>query len=135
MKWPNHYPCPFLTYIDTVWVAINFLLRQKDHVVSIHCLAGKGRTGSLVCGVLYVSGRFKNISECVDYYLHKRAVTVDRPSQLRYLDYFVRFLDKGIDCISVIPKALRKVIVSTADKEFFENNSLRLCFEDFADDN
>lgn len=104
MKWPNHYPCPFLTYIDTVWVAINFLLRHKDHVVSIHCLAGKGRTGSLVCGVLYLSGRFKTISESVDYYLHKRAVTVDRPSQLRYLDYFVLFLDKGIDAISVTPK-------------------------------
>lgn len=80
MKWPNHYPCPFITYLDTVWVSLNYLIKKKDHVVSIHCLAGKGRTGSLICGLLYVSGKFKTMDEIIDYYLMKRAVTVTRPS-------------------------------------------------------
>lgn len=55
-------------------------MSKKDHVVSVHCLAGKGRTGSLITAILYISGRFKDIDDANNFYLCKRAVNVDRPS-------------------------------------------------------
>ena len=85
----------------------------------MHCLAGKGRTGSLVTAILYISGRFKTIDDANNYYLCKRAVYVDRPSQLRYLDYFKSFYDTGFKKMNFSPKKLYKVVIKTKDLEFF----------------
>lgn len=128
MKWPNHYPCPFFTYIETVHHAVNYLIMKKEHVVSVHCLAGKGRTGSLICGILYVSGKFKTMEEIINYYLCKRAVTVTRASQIRYLDYFASFYDKGLEEMFLVPKTLKKIIVTTKDKDFLYNYKLKFQF-------
>lgn len=42
MKWPNHYPCPFFTFVDTIFKAVEFIMEDKRNVISVHCLAGKG---------------------------------------------------------------------------------------------
>lgn len=77
MYWPNHYPCPFDEFAKTILKTVNFLIENKENVVAVHCLAGKGRTGSLVNSVLYVSGKYKSIKEINDLYLSRRAVAVD----------------------------------------------------------
>jgi len=38
----------------------------------VHCLAGKGRTGTVICCYLLYSQRFNNCAEALEYYMKKR---------------------------------------------------------------
>lgn len=61
MSWPNHFPCPFFTFLESIFFALSFLLEDHKNILAVHCLAGKGRTGSVICGILYVSGKFETM--------------------------------------------------------------------------
>lgn len=37
--------------------------------------------------------------------------------------------------ICTIPKVLKKILISTKNKKFFEDYNLKLCFENFAEEN
>ena len=56
-KWEDHHSPP----IDTLFIICNeihnFLKINQNNVVIIHCLAGKGRTGSIICCYLMYCGR------------------------------------------------------------------------------
>ena len=77
-----------------------WLLEHPDHVAAVHCKAGKGRTGLMICSYLLYSGIFKTSSEVLEYYASKRTsdckgVTI--PSQRRYVDYFAVTLAQSIE--------------------------------------
>lgn len=38
----------------------------------IHCLAGKGRTGTIICCYLLYTGKFKSVKDVLYYYGKKR---------------------------------------------------------------
>lgn len=63
-----------------------------NNVIVVHCLAGKGRTGTVICCYLIYSGRFSTPEEALKYYSQKRFGTDDlgvtQPSQVRYILYF-----------------------------------------------
>ena len=46
----------------------NFLNEKKENVVITHCLAGKGRTGTIICCFLLWIGMFKNTKDVRDFY-------------------------------------------------------------------
>ena len=77
-----------------------WLLEHPDHVAAVHCKAGKGRTGLMICSYLLYSGIFTTSSEVLEYYGTKRTsdckgVTI--PSQRRYVDYFAVTLAQSIE--------------------------------------
>ena len=47
-------------------------MKNIKNVVVIHCLAGKGRTGTAICCYLMYCGRFKNSNDALLYYAKKR---------------------------------------------------------------
>ncbi len=51
---------------------MNILKEKLSHVVSIHCLAGKGRTGTAICCYLMYCGRFDTAIDVLTYYAKKR---------------------------------------------------------------
>ena len=79
--------------------AKQFLDQDPKNVVAIHCLAGKGRTGTLISCLLLYLNEFDNAADCLKYYGKMRVdngkgVTV--PSQIRYVFYFEQIIKNKI---------------------------------------
>ncbi|CAK88457.1 unnamed protein product (macronuclear) [Paramecium tetraurelia] len=78
----------------------NFICQDKQNVVAIHCKAGKGRTGVMICCYMLFSGMFNNSYEAMRFYgimrtKNKKGVTI--PSQIRYILYFEKALSFGFE--------------------------------------
>jgi phosphatidylinositol-3,4,5-trisphosphate 3-phosphatase/dual-specificity protein phosphatase PTEN len=51
-----------------------FLTKNPDAVAAIHCKAGKGRTGVMICCYLIFSGICKDTDEAIKYYGEMRTL-------------------------------------------------------------
>ena len=77
-----------------------FLNEHPKNVVSIHCKAGKGRTGVMITCYLLHSRMFSATADALRYYGEKRtknAKGVTIPSQQRYCDYYGRKMRESLD--------------------------------------
>ena len=72
-----------------------FLKEDPKNIVAVHCLAGKGRTGTFISCLLRYLEIFETATECLKYFgvmrvINGKGVTV--PSQIRYVYYFESLL-------------------------------------------
>ena len=112
--------------------AKNFLDEDEKNVVAIHCLAGKGRTGTFICCLLLYMKFFETAEECLLYYGLMRVGTVKGvtvPSQIRYVHYFESILKNKIPHpITFKNICIRKVKMYTipkiGKKKFLPNFSI-----------
>lgn len=86
---------------------------HEQNVLVLHCKAGKGRTGIMLCAYLIYSGRCSSVEEAVRLYNEARTLDGDGltiPSQLRFLSYFANQcqISRSLDDYLNIPVA-RKV--------------------------
>eukprot|EP01023_Acetabularia_acetabulum_P050073 TRINITY_DN5384_c0_g1_i1.p1 TRINITY_DN5384_c0_g1~~TRINITY_DN5384_c0_g1_i1.p1 ORF type:complete len:553 (+),score=81.58 TRINITY_DN5384_c0_g1_i1:162-1820(+) len=97
------YPCddmqpPSLEVLTQVVTDIqNFLEEDPEHIIAVHCKAGKGRTGVVVCAALLQMQICKTVHEALDLFAHRRTkngkgVTIS--SQRRYIHYYNQLLNK-----------------------------------------
>lgn len=131
IEWPNHYPCPFKTFVETILDSSFYLIQDRENVLAVHCLAGKGRTGSLICGILLNSGKFKDVQEVNNFYLLRRGVNVTFASQVRYLYYYLRYLNGGSAAMNFQGMVVTQVVIRSPSKDFFMEKRYRIEFEDF----
>lgn len=95
----DHNAPPFTMVIEFCEDVKRFLDREKDSIVGIHCKAGKGRTGVMICCYLLYSNFVKTALEALVYYgtirtKDKKGVTI--PSQMRYIYYFEHLMKQRV---------------------------------------
>lgn len=93
----DHNPCPLLLLRQIVIEVQRFLDHHRQNVVSIHCKAGKGRTGLVICSWLVFSGICDGAASALDKFgrtrtQNNKGVTI--PSQKRYVEYAAACLRK-----------------------------------------
>ncbi|KAF8982646.1 hypothetical protein BGZ46_000895 [Entomortierella lignicola] len=114
---PDHSPPPF-QLIHPFCEDVSDWLHTKDgNVVAVHCKAGKGRTGVMLCSFLVHCGATAN--DAIKLYGEKRThdgfgVTI--PSQVRYIHYYEQFLESRT--LNYDPRllSLHEIIIDTIPK-------------------
>ena len=133
VEWEDHHPCVFTRFIKTINMACLYLIENKKDIIAVHCNAGKGRTGSLINSILFVSGDFENVLKANEFYLDKRGVCVTNPSQTTYMKYFEQFSNgKKLRCKGL---ELKKVILRSKNESYFKNGKFKMKFYDFSNMN
>lgn len=91
------------------------LKADAANVCAVHCKAGKGRTGTLLCAYMVHSGQFSTAEEAMLFYGDRRThdgkgVTI--PSQRRYVRYYERMCREGLRPPPKAPVLLKAIVVS-----------------------
>lgn len=94
----DHNPPKFNLIFEFCVDVKKWLDQDPKNVVAIHCKAGKGRTGLMVCCYLLYSHVFYRAYDAFRYYgmartKNKKGITI--PSQIRYTYYFEEALKRG----------------------------------------
>ncbi|CAK0818848.1 unnamed protein product, partial [Prorocentrum cordatum] len=82
--------------------ARRFRSESQDNVVVVHCMAGKGRTGTLCCAWLLYLRRQATVEQALEFFARRRTDTrfggrlrgVETPSQVRYVTQVFQHLQR-----------------------------------------
>lgn len=148
----DHNP-PKIEYMNRFCQDVDSWLRQDEqNVVAIHCKAGKGRTGVMICAFLIHAGIVPNAAAALLEYGSKRtsdAKGVTIPSQRRYVEYYEKLVRQKIDYkpVTLVPDSIKFspmpnlnggtytfsfVVYDQEKKELFRSEAKRagkFCFE------
>lgn len=134
--WPNHHPAQLILFCQIVLETVKILLTKgSKSVVVVHCLGGKGRTGSVINCVLWLSKLFDCVEQANTYYLSKRHVNVTHPSQIDYMRLFTKFMELGVEMMDFRRKKLVRAKLRTSDWFFLDERIFKMKIFDYAKEN
>uniref|UniRef100_M4C409 Uncharacterized protein n=2 Tax=Hyaloperonospora arabidopsidis (strain Emoy2) TaxID=559515 RepID=M4C409_HYAAE len=102
---PDHHPPPLQLLLDIMNDMIEWVAKSDKHVVVVHCLAGKGRTGVVCSCYLLLTGHYGSVfklrkerelrelaNSSIRDFWQARGQGVRFPSQALYIYYFIKVL-------------------------------------------
>ena len=111
----DHQSCPVKLMLEFCIDVCIFLLKDEENVAAIHCKAGKGRTGTMICAYLLFTEVALNSVNAFEMYgtrrsKEKKGVTV--PSQRRYIQHFETYLSCNFQrpYFKLIPKIIKNFL-------------------------
>lgn len=113
-RFADHQACPFAMIPAFCLDVHRWLADDPERIAAIHCKAGKGRTGLLICCYLVFNELFPNAYQALLFYgdrrtKNNRGVTI--PSQIRYVHYFERYMRFLRNHTNVpVPAPLRRLL-------------------------
>ncbi|OQR81118.1 phosphatidylinositol-3,4,5-trisphosphate 3-phosphatase [Achlya hypogyna] len=111
---PGH-PAPPLGLLFKICSSIeSWTSADAKNIAVVHCLTGKGRTGTVLACYLAWTGAYDSPMEALEAVGDARRTPVEKltiPSQRRYIQYFTNVLD-GVQPRSM-PLLLRRVIINS----------------------
>ncbi|KAF2074525.1 hypothetical protein CYY_004152 [Polysphondylium violaceum] len=117
---PDHNAPPLGLLFKIVKTIHKWLEADPLNVVIVHCLAGKGRTGTVIACLLLYGGLFNNASDAMKYFAVKRSNNnygITGPSQIRYTQYFSDIYLNGRE-VNPSPVFLKSITMNTIPKFF-----------------
>jgi protein-tyrosine phosphatase len=111
----DHSSCPVKLIFEFCVDLSMFLLQDEENVGAVHCKAGKGRTGVMICCYLIFSGICKDTNKAIEEYAERRSYIkkgVTIPSQKRYIHHFETFLQSNFTkpYYKLIPKIVNNFL-------------------------
>ena len=95
VPFPDHHAPSLPLLLQTCHEIDRWLWSDPEAVVVVHCLAGKGRTGTVIAAYLIYCGLFDNASEAMDFFAYRRSLNnwgVTGPSQRRSVQYLAEII-------------------------------------------
>jgi phosphatidylinositol-3,4,5-trisphosphate 3-phosphatase/dual-specificity protein phosphatase PTEN len=99
----------------------DWLAQHPQNVCAIHCLAGKGRTGTVICSYLLHDKQAETPEQALQFFSRQRyskispnkPVGVEVPSQVRAVHYYGKLLSGSmpVDALSAPRKLLLKRVI------------------------
>ena len=108
----DHNPSPIKLILEFCIDICLFIIKNPEGIAAVHCKAGKGRTGVMICSYLVFSGLCSSSEKAFRYYARVRTKNntgVTIASQKRYIKYFETFLESNFyrPYINLIPKIIK----------------------------
>ena len=99
----DHNPTDLIMMLEFCIDSYLYLAQHDDNVIAVHCKAGKGRTGLMICAYLVFIQAYDDKTS-IEVYGKRRAhngkgLTIK--SQIRYVSYFYKFLQDNFGDIFV----------------------------------
>eukprot|EP00002_Diphylleia_rotans_P040297 TRINITY_DN9514_c0_g1_i1.p1 TRINITY_DN9514_c0_g1~~TRINITY_DN9514_c0_g1_i1.p1 ORF type:complete len:663 (+),score=126.74 TRINITY_DN9514_c0_g1_i1:65-2053(+) len=109
----DHHPPPLSMLFEICHRMHSWLNADPEHVVVVHCVAGKGRTGLVISSYLLYARVSESIWQGLFHFAVQRSETeegVSMPSQIRYAYLFSEVMSGGLQ-IHPRPMILKEIVL------------------------
>eukprot|EP00298_Acanthocystis_sp_HF-20_P015442 c21143_g1_i3.p1 GENE.c21143_g1_i3~~c21143_g1_i3.p1 ORF type:complete len:666 (+),score=254.75 c21143_g1_i3:167-2164(+) len=97
---PSQSPPTLNAMMQTCHDIAAYVRQSPKNIVVVHCIAGKGRSGTIICAWLLHSRVFHKAEDAISYFSKLRMKTgedaIKNPSQKRYVKYMERITFQGM---------------------------------------
>jgi hypothetical protein len=111
---PDHHAPSFSLLIQMMKEMHEWLLRDPENVIAVHCLAGHGRTGVIICALFLFEDVFSLPDEAMREFAAMRSKAgkgIKYPSQRRYIFYSAEHIamcrERNLDKFQLLPEPAR----------------------------